>query len=397
MGISSMLDTILDITIIIFLTIVGLFYSKVPVCLIMLAAILMIELTYQAFEEEKKKSMLLVETGVMLAFAVLSGNVTGFLIFFFQKELKFWVRVCVGILTFVIFQLAIFKNASIAMCILLAILLLGLFLLFGVVYRIIEQGKNRKIRERERIVASNISELHEKQLNEQLMMQKLVDERNARLMERETISRNIHNSVGHSITAAILTLDAADMLYDVKPEEARKKMNDANHRIRESLESIRRAVRVLDEDNKMLPAKDLKSELDMIASEFVMDTDFQVHQNYSDIADDINIPHDYAVFLTGVLQEILTNGVKHGNANAFIVILSGDSAHVRLKISDNGNSDFSKTNREQRIEQGFGLKKILSYVESCGGKAEFINENGFQSMVELPIVVEEQGADVCIK
>ena len=244
MGISSMLDTILDIIIIIFLTIVGLFYSKVPVCLIMLAAILMIELTYQAFEEEKKKSMLLVETGVMLAFAVLSGNVTGFLIFFFQKELKFWVRVCVGILTFVVSQLAIFKNASIAMCMLLAILLLGLFLLFGMVYRIIEQGKNRKIRERERIVASNISELHEKQLNEQLKMQKLVDERNARLTERETISRNIHNSVGHSITAAILTLDAADMLYDVKPEEARKKMNDANHRIRESLESIRRAVRV---------------------------------------------------------------------------------------------------------------------------------------------------------
>ena len=139
-----MLDTILDITIIIFLTIVGLFHSKVPVCLIMLAAILMIELTYQAFEEEKKKSMLLVETGVMLAFAVLSGNVTGFLIFFFQKELKFWVRVCEGILTFVIFQLAIFKNASIAMCMLLAILLFGLFLLFGVVYRIIEQGKNRK-------------------------------------------------------------------------------------------------------------------------------------------------------------------------------------------------------------------------------------------------------------
>ena len=43
------------------------------------------------------------------------------------------------------------------------------------------------------------------------------------------------------------------------------------------------------------------------------------------------------------------------------------------------------------------MKKIMSYVESCGGKAEFINENGFQSMVELPIVVEEQGADVCIK
>lgn len=71
------------------------------------------------------------------------------------------------------------------------------------------------------------------------------------VVERENISRNIHNSVGHSITAAIMTLDAADMLYDVNPYEARKRMNDANNRIRVSLESIRRALRVLD-DEKLL-------------------------------------------------------------------------------------------------------------------------------------------------
>ena len=86
---------------------------------------------------------------------------------------------------------------------------------------------------------------------------------------------------------------------------------------------------------------------------------------------------------------MLTNGVKHGNAGEFMVVLLGDSAHVRLEISDNGHSDFEDSNRKHRIEKGFGIKKIISYAEKCGGKTEFKNENGFKSMVELPIVSGE--------
>ncbi len=382
-----MIYAVLDNIIIIVLTILGLFYSKAPIFLIMAASALMILLTYQSLNEEKNNKMIIFEIALMSVFSVLSGNFTGFLVFFFQKDIKLYVRVCIGMFLFVFSQLVIIQSTSVAMCMLLTIFLVVSFLFLGFLYSTIEWAEKRKIIESQKVIASNISELHEKRLNEQLVMQKIVDERNARLIERENISRNIHNSVGHSITAAIMTLDAADMLYDVKPEEARKKMNDANNRIRGSLESIRRAVRVLDEDNIMLAAQDLKAELDMIITEFVMDTSLQIIQNYSELADDIIIPHDHAVFLTGVLQEILTNGVKHGNASGFIVFLLGDSAHIRLEISDNGHSDFSAANRKQRIENGFGLKKIISYVEKNGGKAIFENDNGFKTIVELPIVL----------
>ena len=183
-----------------------------------------------------------------------------------------------------------------------------------------------------------------------------------------------------------MTLDAADMLYDVKPEEARKKMNDANTRIRGSLESIRRAVRVLDEENKILLARDLKEELRTIAAEFAMDTSIEIFENYNEIADEVELPDEHVVFLTGVLQESLTNGLKHGNATEFVVFLMGDTAHVRLEISDNGASDFDKTNQAAKIEQGFGLKKIDSYVKMSGGKTEFTNDGGFKTIIELPIL-----------
>lgn len=381
-----MIYTILQNVIILLLTIIGLFKSKSPIFLIIASAVLMIWITYQSFCEEKTNTVIIVNFTLMWVFSLLSGDFIGFLVFFFLEDLKPYVRVCLGTMMFVFSQLAIFQNISVAMCMLRTIFLLTVFLFLGLLYSTIEWGEKRKIKERQRVVESNISELHEKRLNEQLIMRKYVDERNARLLERENISRNIHNSVGHSITAAIMTLDAADMLYDVKPQEARKKMNDANIRIRGSLESIRRAVRVLDEDNIALMAKELKAELDMIITEFIMDTSIKVRQNYKDLLDDIVIPHDHTVFLTGVLQEVLTNGVKHGDADEFLVVLLGDSAHVRLEVSDNGHSDFSDANSKQKIEYGFGLKKIISYVEKCGGKTLFENDNGFKTTVEIPIV-----------
>ena len=71
-------------------------------------------------------------------------------------------------------------------------------------------------------------------------------------------------------------------------------------------------------------------------------------------------------------------------AGTGLVSLSADSAHVKLSIKDDGRSDFGDAVRAERIEAGFGLRKIASYAERCGGSAAFENENGFRTEVELP-------------
>ncbi|MDE6025831.1 MAG: hypothetical protein K2G45_10305 [Lachnospiraceae bacterium] len=381
-----MFNTILDNIIIILLTLVSLFTSKSLALFIVAAGLLMVLVTYESFNEEKSKALFALELILMTFFAVLSGGFAGFIVFFLFKSVRAYIRITLGVCLFVITTLLIYKNMPLAMCIVKTLILAVAFLLLMLIYYLVERMEKKKKREDERLTASNVSELHEKRLNEQLVMQNFLAEKNARLMERENISRNIHNSVGHSITAAIMTLDAADVLYDVRPEEARKRMNDANNRIRGSLESIRRAVRVLDEDSVEILSGDLKCEMENIINEFVMDTSIRVDQSFSQLMDDIKIPHDHAVFLTGALQEMLTNGVKHGNASEFVVIILGDSAHIRLEVSDNGQSDFDSSNSKSRIENGFGVKKIISYAEKCGGKTEFVNDNGFKGMIELPIV-----------
>lgn len=379
---------ILDDIIIIMLTIVSAFTSRFLGLFIVAAGLLMVLKTYETFMEDRSKALFVLDFILVTIFAVLSGGFAGFIVFYLLKMVREYVRVILGVGLFLTAAWILYKDMSLAMWIVKNLLLVTAFLILMLLYYLMERIEKRKVQENEKLTASNISEMHEKRLNEQLVMQGFMAEKNARLVERENISRNIHNSVGHSITAAIMTLEAADELYDVRPEEARKRMNDARERIHGSLESIRRAVRVLDEDDVEILAGDLKCEMENIINEFVMDTNICVNQNFGQLVEDIRIPHDHAVFLTGALQEMLTNGVKHGNADEFVVILLGDIAHVRLEVLDNGNSDFDLSNGKSRIENGFGIKKIISYVEKCGGKTAFVNDNGFRGMVELSIMHE---------
>ncbi len=381
-----MIYAVIDNIIIIILTVMGLSASKFPELFIVAAGLLMVLITYESFDEDKSRVLYVLKCILMTCFAVLSGGFAGFIIFFLFKCVREYIRIIMGVCLFLLSALMIYKNMPFAMCIVKTLLLAAAFFFLMLMYFLMEQIEKRKAQEDERLMASNVSEMHEKRLNERLVMQNFLAEKNARLVERENISRNIHNSVGHSITAAIMTLDAADMLYDVRPEEARKRMNDANTRIRGSLESIRRAVRVLDEDNAEILAGDLKCEMEDIINAFVMDTNLRVAWNFDQLMEDIRIPHDHAVFLTGALQEMLTNAVKHGNASELVVILLGDTAHVRIEVSDNGHSDFDSLNSKSRIENGFGIRKIISYAEKCGGKTAFVNDHGFRGMVELPIV-----------
>lgn len=381
-----MLYTIIDNFIIVILTSVGVFKCDKPALFIILAGILMVIVTMTSLDEEKNKATFLIKLFAVGLYSFVSNSLIGCISFFVLDELKNILRVIASVSLYMIMDLLVIREQSVAHVVVGAMILT---LILGVVLAIkfmLTRHEERKLADKKILIKSNISEMHEKRANRQLLKQSYLAERNARLLERENISRNIHNSVGHSITAAVMTLDAADMLYDVKPEDARKKMNEANERIRGSLESIRQAVRVLDNETDGIAASDLKATMKDIIREFVMDTNIEVDELFMELPDEVNISHEHSEFLTGVLMELLTNGVKHGDATYFRVILKGDNGHIKLSVADNGKSDYNEENSELKLQQGFGLKKIVTYVKRCGGETAFSNTDGFKAVIELPIV-----------
>ena len=142
---------------------------------------------------------------------------------------------------------------------------------------------------------------------------------------------------------------------------------------------------MLDEETEKVSAADLKGSIDSIIENFVMDTRIQVSKDDHELPDEVMLPHEYVEFITGALQEFLTNGVKHGNATQYVIYLSGDSGHIRLLVKDNGNSSFGGENAEQLIEKGFGLKKVIAFARRCGGNVDISNEDGFEVAFTLPI------------
>lgn len=237
---------------------------------------------------------------------------------------------------------------------------------------------------------SSLDGLHEKILREQIGKQQSLKERNARLEERERISRDIHNSVGHTLSAASVTLDAATMLIDRNPELASDKVNQANDRVHNAIESIRGAVRTLDADDGTVLVKDYVSSLADLCKNFCLDTNVKVHNNFGRISDGGRIDLDTASFFSGVLSELLTNGTKHGGATVFVVMLTMDTGNIALKVSDNGCGwgEISYDEKSARLSRGFGLRKMRDYCETRGGSFEINGEDGFTVLLNVPRRVE---------
>ena len=400
--------TLLDNFIVILLALISVFRTEHTALFVLAAGFLIVAITagsmfrspeilvekegaVMKWTGEMPVPLLIAKLALLTGFAFLSGSWIGFVAFAVLNISRQWIVPVITFFLYSLYALVVLPGAKaqdygVAEELLFALAAAGITALFLFIKFRMKRQMEKEAQNREQLRRMSISEMREKKLNRELAKANYLADKNARLTERENISRNIHNSVGHSITAAIMTLYAADMLYDTKPEEARKRMNDANERIRGSLESIRRAVRTLDDESASVPVSDLRAGLDSILNEFLMDTEIRADRVYEDFPEGMELPHEYVEFLTGVLQECLTNGLKHGGADFFLVKLSGDSAHVQLMVKDNGKSDYGVENEELRLKQGFGLKKVRSFAERCGGRAEFENEEGFRTLVELPVV-----------
>lgn len=376
------------------------FTSKAPSYCFLLAGILLFLLMAQSLSDHGDWRLYVLQAAASMMFVLYANAPFACMIFYLLKssEKRRWLRAffpaCGYLLVSLIAILAGHAEAGLPYHILaLLFLMLGgslLFLLeelFGR-YREAKAGLQRDVS------ITAVNELYEKKLNQELRMKHYLAEKNVRLEEREAISRQIHNSAGHSLTAAVLALEAADMLMESEPIKAREKVAAANERIRTSLNDIRTALRVLDREWDTIPLSELVEELTLVGERFAADTDVRVQGDISGFDQDIEmiqIPYAVVNLLTGALRECLSNGVRHGKADIFTVNLAADSSHIRLKIKDNGRSDFSDENRQKRIAGGFGLKKLIAGMQDLGGQVLFDNHNGFSSEFTLPLFEENEG------
>jgi len=192
--------------------------------------------------------------------------------------------------------------------------------------------------------------------------------------ERNRIAREIHDTVGHTLTTVLVELEASKRLADRDIELSKKKLILAQEQVRKGLNDIRNSVRLLEQGKEIV---DFYSALDALIAEFETHSDVVV-RSYIKRHKALNDDMKRAIYRC--LQEGLTNGIRHGKSTAFLFKLYRDDAHLFFSLEDNGVG-------APIITPGFGIRAMKDRVEELNGSLETESKEGegFSLYIKLPL------------
>ncbi|MFC3802651.1 ATP-binding protein [Cohnella sp. GCM10012308] len=174
------------------------------------------------------------------------------------------------------------------------------------------------------------------------------------LEERNRIAHDMHDQVGHTLTAAMIQIEASKLLFDDDPQRAAGKLDAARESVREGLDEIRRTVRMLktaDDQEALLPA--LHSLLRRTEEMTGIAVDYAIEPLPA-------LDEALCATLYRALQEGLTNGIRHGDSRTFAFQLGVADARLRFRLASDGRP-------YQAGPFGFGLTAMQERVERHGG------------------------------
>ena len=180
--------------------------------------------------------------------------------------------------------------------------------------------------------------------------------------ERNRIARDIHDTLGHNMTALIMQLQMAEHYVNSNEVKSTEMLNSSLNTARESLSKIREVVETL-RGKETSPEMAIKT----LVEEFSKKTGAEIQLN---IEGEISNKYNVNSAIYHILQEAMTNAIRHGNASKIWIDLIYSNENIKFNIKDNGQGALA-------FIEGFGLKGIRERVEAFGGNVEFKSQNGF--------------------
>ena len=211
------------------------------------------------------------------------------------------------------------------------------------------------------------------QANRELNSYLALSEKIAEDRERKRIAREIHDTLGHALTGISAGIDAVKVLVDIDTNRAKEQLNNVSVVVRDGIRDVRGSL------NKMRPGalenNTLKEALIKITREYEAISNLEIHLRYEWDNIDLDIAKEDIVFR--VIQESITNSVRHGHAKTiWIELLEEDEAYV-MTIHDDGVGF-------DELRYGYGLKQMQERLMIIGGSVHFENRDGFYTYIEIP-------------
>ena len=194
-------------------------------------------------------------------------------------------------------------------------------------------------------------------LNHQLEEMADVREKMGETRERNRLAREIHDTLGHTLTGLSTGIDAAKTLLQRDPDMAIKQLDILSATAREGLKDVRRSVRKLRPD--ALENHTLKGALETMIEEFMRSSGVKV--SYVCHLDSLDFQPDEEDTIYRIVQECMTNSVRHGHASRIYISFGKDQDSLILIIEDDGKGCVD-------IQEGFGLHHMKERIGKNGQK-----------------------------
>ena len=188
--------------------------------------------------------------------------------------------------------------------------------------------------------------------------------------ERNRIAAEMHDTVGHTLTAAVLTLEAVEE-YTLDPE-AIQKMDQGKELVRRGLFELRESVKVVREGKETNFIAVLNHLLQEIQSDTGLDINLIVTSK-------INISLPQAGILLSAIKECTTNAIKHGQATHLDILIDEHDGQIHVTLTNNGS-------HTEDIKSGCGLAIMEERIKSIGGTmaTESAPGEGFTLSLMIP-------------
>lgn len=212
------------------------------------------------------------------------------------------------------------------------------------------------------------------QVNHELENYAAVSEKIAEDKERKRLAREIHDTLGHALTGIAAGVDACIAMIDINPEATKKQLMVISKVVRQGIVDVRNSL------NKLRPGAleqhGFKGAIENMIEEFTSVSDLTISLDYR--LDKVYFENTKEDILFRVIQESVTNAVRHGDATHIDISLYIEDNSLYLKIQDNGQGC-------EEIHYGFGLKQMKERLGMINGKVAYDGHHGFLTIVTIPL------------
>jgi signal transduction histidine kinase len=182
-------------------------------------------------------------------------------------------------------------------------------------------------------------------------------------VERNRIAREVHDIVAHSLSVVITLADAASVVNATDPDRATEAMRHTSEVGRQALSDMRTVINVLrTEDHGALlgPQPTIAQLDDLFARVRATGLEVKVETKGSPVG--LGAATELTVYR--ILQEALTNTIKHAAATTAFVVLRYGHPQIELSVTDNGSG------KPVADHDGHGIEGMIERASLHGGTLE---------------------------